>query len=274
MVPGWRGSSQPSRLADPGERLRLAAVAAGVQSDDQPVPDRDDVDRSSRPACQCRYWSTPGVRITSITFSPAAMTCSSSACNPRSACQRSAFSSSPRPRQVCGCGSSRPGSRSVRVQVRVHEVHHPHNVTPVVGEERLGRPIHSFWLHIPVSPTTVASEPGHPECSPRRCPGCRLAVHCGFSPAYARRGARTRSSAVRLTSEMTLSCHTPATAPLPVADNRVRHDAPGRPVNGSGAYQPILHGPDRADQGRMAAHSGLACVLPQTAPVTQRHTVE
>src|SRR5215471_159295 len=36
-------STRPGRLADAGERPRLAAVAAGLQPDDQPVADRDDV---------------------------------------------------------------------------------------------------------------------------------------------------------------------------------------------------------------------------------------
>jgi hypothetical protein len=35
--------SQRGRLADAGERARLAAIAAGVQPDDQSVPDRDNV---------------------------------------------------------------------------------------------------------------------------------------------------------------------------------------------------------------------------------------
>ena len=47
----------------------------------------------------------------------------------------------------------------------------------------------------------------------------------------------------------------------------------GRPVNDSGAYQPILRGPDHTNQGRMAAHSGWQAFFP-TAPVTQRHTVD
>ena len=77
LVRGW-----PGRLTDSGERPRLAAVAAGVQRDNQSIPERDNVIRSS--ARRCRNSSTPGVRITDkITDPSEAMTSSSPPCSPR-----------------------------------------------------------------------------------------------------------------------------------------------------------------------------------------------
>src|SRR5579863_52511 len=121
-------------LADSGERARLAVVPAGVQRDDQPVPDRDDVigtvvPRAAEVPAEPRrshhqdHLVTGGDDLLKLGSEP----------HLNLVAQR-----------LLQCVAATAGLRlrifMGRIQVgplqaRVHELHHARDVTPVVGQE-------------------------------------------------------------------------------------------------------------------------------------------
>src|SRR5262245_46343337 len=135
-LPSSPRSTRPGPLADPGERPCLAAVAAGLQPDDQPAPDRDDV---VGPVVGLLPPVLVDPRRPHHQHHPVTGRDDLLKLGPRPAAGLAAERLLQLPAAMADL---RLRARQLRVAVgpvdlRVHEVHHPRDIAAVVGPEGL-----------------------------------------------------------------------------------------------------------------------------------------